>query len=77
MINVKKKNKLRKGYKAGGRTYKVHIDGYNLLSHLTGKAKESPRRLFAYPMDAGEVACIRYDDWKLVYMERRTKNFDI
>ena len=38
-------DKLKKGYKANGRTYKNHIDGYNLLPYLTGKEKESPRQL--------------------------------
>ena len=58
-------------------TYKVHIDGYNLLPHLTGKEKESPRRLFVYPTDGGEVAAIRYDDWKIVYMVQRAKTTDV
>ena len=53
------------------------IDGYNLLPHITGKEGESPRRLFVYPTDGGEVAGIRYDDWKVVYMEQNAKHFDI
>jgi arylsulfatase len=71
------KQMLLKGLKVGDTTYKVHIDGFNVLPHITGKEKESPRRLFVYPTDGGEVAGIRYDDWKLVYMEQRTKHFDI
>ena len=47
--------KLKKGYKAIGRTYKNHIDGFNLLPYLTGKAKESPRKLFFYFSDDGDV----------------------
>ena len=65
--------KLLKGHKIGDTTYKVRIDGYNVLPHITGKEKDSPRRLFIYPTDGGEVAAIRYDDWKLVYMEQRAK----
>jgi arylsulfatase A-like enzyme len=57
--------------------YKVHIDGYDLTPLITGKQKESPRRLFVYPTDGGQVSGIRYDDWKLVYMEQRAKKFDI
>ncbi len=45
----------KKGYKAIGRTYKNHIDGYNLLPYLTGKEKESPRKLFVYFSDDGDV----------------------
>ena len=48
-------DKLKKGYKAIGRTYKNHIDGYNLLPYLTGKEKESPRKLFFYISDDGDI----------------------
>ena len=65
--------KLKKGYKAIGRTYKNHIDGYNLLPYLTGKEKESPRQLFVYISDDGDVLAIRYDNWKIVFMEQRCK----
>ena len=64
-------DKLKKGYKAIGRTYKNHIDGFNLLPYLTGKAKESPRKLFVYISDDGDVLGIRYDNWKMVFMEQR------
>jgi arylsulfatase len=63
--------KLKRGYKAIGRTYKNHIDGYNLLPYLTGKAKESPRKLFFYFSDDGDVLAIRYDNWKIVFVEQR------
>ena len=63
--------KLKKGYKAIGRTYKNHIDGYNLLPYLTGKEKKSPRKLFIYISDDGDVLGIRYDNWKVVFMEQR------
>ena len=65
--------KLKKGYKAIGRTYKNHIDGYNLLPYLTGKEKECPRNLFVYVSDDGDVLAIRYDNWKIVFMEQRCK----
>lgn len=63
--------KLKKGYQANGRTFKNHIDGYNLLPYLTGKEKESPRKLFVYFSDDGDVLCLRYDHWKIVFMEQR------
>ena len=63
--------KAKKGYQAIGRTYKNHIDGCNLLPYLTGKEKESPRKLFIYISDDGDVIAIRYDNWKLVFMEQR------
>src|SRR6187431_104402 len=63
-------DKLKKGYKAIGRTYKNHIDGYNLLPYLTGQEKECPRNLFVYVSDDGDVLAIRYDNWKIVFMEQ-------
>ncbi len=63
--------KLKKGYKAIGRTYKNHIDGFNLLPYLTGEAKESPRNFFFYFSDDGDMLAMRYDNWKIVFMEQR------
>src|SRR5688572_1535462 len=64
-------DQLKKGYKAIGRTYKNHIDGYNLVPYLKGEVKESPRNVFFYLSDDGDVLGIRYDNWKLVFMEQR------
>ena len=63
--------KLKKGYQAIGRTYKNHIDGYNLLPYLTGEEKKSPRKFFMYLSDDGDVLGLRYDNWKVVFMEQR------
>ncbi|MBA4011989.1 MAG: arylsulfatase [Phenylobacterium sp.] len=63
--------KVKKGYQACGRTYKNHIDGFNLLPYLTGKEKESPRKLFVYISDDGDILGVRYDNWKVVFMEQR------
>ena len=54
-----------------GRTYKNLIDGYNLLPYLTGEVKESPRKVFFYFSDDGDVLALRYDNWKIVFMEQR------
>jgi arylsulfatase len=64
-------DRLKEGYKAIGRTYKNHIDGYNLLPYLTGAEKESPRKIFFYFSDDGDVLGIRYDNWKIVFVEQR------
>ncbi len=66
-------DKAKKGYKACGRTYRNHIDGYDLVSYLTGKEKESPRKLFVYISDDGDVIALRYDNWKCVFMEQRSR----
>ncbi len=63
--------KLLEGHQAGDKTYKVHIDGYDMLPYLTGEAKESPRRFFFYMSDDGDIMAIRHGDWKLVLMEQR------
>jgi arylsulfatase len=63
--------KLKKGYTACGRKYKNHIDGYNFLPYLTGEEKEGPRKFFFYFSDDGDVLGVRYDNWKLVFMEQR------
>ncbi len=47
--------KLKKGHKIGKKTFKVHLDGYNLLPHLTGKEPKSPRKGFIYFTDDGDV----------------------
>ena len=63
--------KLKKGHKAGDRTFKVYIDGYNLLPYLTGKEKKSPRQGLIYFDDDGNLVALRYDNWKVVFMEQR------
>ena len=63
--------KLKKGYESIGRTYKNHIDGFNLLPYLTGEVKDCPRNIYFYFSDDGDVLGIRYDNWKIVFMEQR------
>jgi arylsulfatase len=63
--------KLKKGHRIGDKTYKVHIDGFNLLPYLTGEEDKSPRKGFVYFSDDGDVLGIRFDNWKLVFMEQR------
>ncbi|MBV9135611.1 MAG: sulfatase-like hydrolase/transferase, partial [Hyphomicrobiales bacterium] len=67
------KDKLLKGYKIGKKSYKVHIDGYNLIPYLTGAEKHGPRQFFFYISDDGDILAIRMGDWKMVLMEQRAK----
>ena len=67
------KEKLLKGHKVGDKTFKVHIDGYNMLPYLSGEVKESPREFFFYISDDGDIMAIRMGDWKVVLMEQRAK----
>jgi arylsulfatase len=67
------KEKLLKGHKVGNKTFKCHIDGFNMLPYLTGEVKESPRNSFFYISDDGEILAVRMQDWKVVLMEQRAK----
>jgi arylsulfatase A-like enzyme len=65
------KDKLLKGYTVGEMTYKVHLDGYNLVPYLTGETDNSPRVSFIYCNDDQKVVALRYDNWKMVFAEQR------
>ena len=55
------------GYTAGTKTFKVHLDGYNLMPFLSGSANETPRRDFLYWNDDGELVAVRVLNWKVVF----------
>jgi len=63
---------LKVGKELGGTTFKVHIDGYDLLPYLTGEVEQSPRKGLVYFSDDGDVLAVRFDNWKVVFMEQRT-----
>ena len=67
------KEKLLEGLKVGDRTFKVHLDGYNMLPYLTGETKKSPREAFFYISDDGDIMALRIGDWKMVFLEQRAK----
>jgi len=69
---------IKSKLKAGGvsaikRTYKVHLDGYNFLPYLTGKDEHGPRKEIFYFSDDGDLTALRYQDWKLIFMEQRVE----
>ncbi len=70
------KEDLLKGRKIGDMTYKVHLDGYNLGPALKGES-EWPRKEFIYWTDDGSVAALRYNNWKMVFLEQRGHGFDV
>jgi arylsulfatase len=61
---------LKKGASIGGRNYKVHLDGYDLGPALRGEAPW-PRKEFIYWTDDGSVAALRYENWKITYLEQK------
>jgi len=67
------KKKLLTGRKAIGRNYKVHLDGYNFLPYLTGKEEKGPRKEVFYFSDDGDLTALRYNDWKIIFMEQRAE----
>jgi arylsulfatase len=70
------KEKLLTGYQAAGKTFKVHLDGYNQRDLLTGTGP-SKRREFFYWTDDGNLAALRYDRWKILFLEQRAKGLDV
>jgi arylsulfatase len=66
-------NKVKQGYKIGGRTFKVHLDGYNLMPYFKGETQESPRKEFLYWSDDGDLVAIRVNEWKVSFLEQDGK----
>ena len=71
------KEKLLKGHRAGDMTYKVHLDGYNMLPYFTGETDESPRKEMFYFTDDGQLSALRYGQWKMMFSEQRAHGFDV
>jgi arylsulfatase A-like enzyme len=68
----KVKEDLLKGKKVGAMTYKVHLDGYNLMPFLKGEVKETPRHEFIYWTDGGSVAALRFNNWKISFLRQNS-----
>ena len=61
---------LKKGnFKADGKTFKAHLDGYNLLPYLTGQTEESPRKEIYYFDAGGDLNAVRWHKWKITFTE--------
>jgi arylsulfatase len=68
------KEKLKAGgVEAIGRSYKVHLDGYNFMPYLTGEVEEGPRREIFYFSDEGDLTALRYNDWKAIFLEQKAE----
>ena len=65
------KEKLLTGHQVGNKNFKIHLDGYNQLDYLMGKTEKSARKEFFYFSDDGDLTGLRYDNWKIVFMEQR------
>ena len=69
------KAKLLTGYDAGGKTFKVHLDGYDQHDMFAGGP--SSRREFLYWTDDGDLAGLRYDQWKVVFLEQQHEGLSV
>lgn len=67
------KQKMLDGFSADGTTFKVHLDGYNQLPYLTGEQPEGARKEFFYFNDDGDLVCMRFSNWKVVFSEQRAE----
>lgn len=56
--------KMKAGYRANGKEFKVHLDGYDLSDYLTGKEDESPRDAIYYFSATGQLNAVRWENWK-------------
>ena len=65
-----------KGMPVGNKTFKVHLDGYDVRDALAGRAP-SPRREFFYFNDDGSLVAMRYEQWKIVFAEQRAHSLDV
>jgi arylsulfatase A-like enzyme len=65
------------GYKLSAKTVKVHLDGYNLIPFFKGEQNESPRHEFIYWSDDGDLFAIRYNRWKMVFIEQNHEGIDV
>jgi arylsulfatase A-like enzyme len=68
--------KLLTGYQAAGKTFKVHLDGYDLRPLLDGSGAD-PRKEFFYWTDDGNLAALRYDRWKLLFLDQRAIGLNV
>jgi arylsulfatase len=74
--NAVVKDELLKGKQVGDMTYKVHLDGYNLMPALKGEAAW-PRKQFIYWTDDGSVAALRYGNWKATFLKQTAHGFHV
>ena len=70
------KEQLLKGKTVGGTTYKVHLDGYNLLPAFKGEGPW-PRHDFIYWTDDGQIAALRMDNFKVTFLEQKAHGLEV
>jgi arylsulfatase A-like enzyme len=71
------KSKLLQGYNAAGKSFRVHLDGYDQRDLLARKGGPNQRREFFYWTDDGNLAGLRYDHWKAGFLEQKAHGFAV
>ena len=66
-------DKVVKGTTLNGKSFKVHLDGYNLMPYFKGGAKDLPRDEIMYWSDDGDLMAMRFRNWKVAFMEQHTE----
>jgi arylsulfatase len=66
-----------KGCTLGKKSFKVHLDGYNLMPYFKAEVKETPRKEFLYWSDDGDLFAVRVNNWKVVFIENNNEGMDI
>ena len=67
----------KKGCQSGKKSFKVHLDGYNLIPYFQGQVKESPRKEFLYWSDDGDLFAVRVGPWKITFIEQHHTGLDV
>jgi arylsulfatase len=68
--------KVKNGHQAGPKTFKVHLDGFDLMPFLKGETKQNPRLGFPYWSDEGDLMALRYGNWKAHSIEQRAEGVE-
>jgi arylsulfatase len=63
--DVVEKLKSKEGYKANGRSWRIHPDGYNFLPYFKGEVAKNPRQEIYYFSQGGELNALRVQNWKI------------
>jgi arylsulfatase len=69
--------RCKQSCQAGNKTFKVHLDGYNLMPFFKGEVKESPRKEFLYWSDDGDLLALRINQWKISFKEQEHTGLDV
>ena len=70
------KQKLLKGHEADGKNFKVHLDGYDQTALLKGEGPSKRKEIF-YITDDGDLSAVRYNKWKVVFIQQKATGFDV